>query len=519
MYEAQRIASERQHFLAEAGEFLASSLDPETALDQLASLAVRHIADWCGVEMVDEHGDLHSVVVAHADEEKVELARQLRERYPVDPRSETGVPNVIRTGTTEVYPEVTDEMLAAAAQDEGHLRNLRELGLRSAMIVPLRARGRVLGAITFVASSPDRRYGDEDVELAEDLARRAALAVDNAMLFRREHEAAVILQRSLLPDSVPAHHDGIEFDVRYRPAGPGVAVGGDWYDIVLLDGGAVGLTIGDVAGRGLIAASIMGRIRPALRAYVLDGHGPAEALERLDRLMKESETPNMATLFHLHYDPKSGFASYVRAGHPPALLRRPTARSRNSVGPAHRRWASSTTSSTRSTRRRFRPEASSHVHGRPHRAPRDQPWRRARPAETVLGGLRRGQRMPRLARSEPRPGGCSRRHRDARDGDPGGLISTLPKSDQWPSSQDRAQRRYRASGGVKHDLLVDNGHSQVDFTVVGSGPNGANPHHEAGDRTIEDGDMIVLDFGGLKDGYGSDTLRTYPRRRAERRGA
>ena len=154
--------------------------------------------------MVDEHGDLHSVVVAHADEEKVELARQLRERYPVDPRSETGVPNVIRTGITEVYPEVTDEMLVAAAQDEEHLRYLRELGLRSAMIVPLRARGRVLGAITFVASSPDRRYDDADVELAEDLARRAALAVDNAMLFHREHEAAVILQRSLLPDSVPA---------------------------------------------------------------------------------------------------------------------------------------------------------------------------------------------------------------------------------------------------------------------------------------------------------------------------
>ena len=98
-------------------------------------------------------------------------------------------------------------------------------------------------------------------------------------------------------------------------------MGGDWYDIVQLDDGAVGLTIGDVAGRGLIAASVMGRIRPALRAYVLDGHGPAEALERLDRLMKESATPNMATLFHLHYDPKNGSASYVRAGHPPALLR------------------------------------------------------------------------------------------------------------------------------------------------------------------------------------------------------
>ena len=321
-YEAERIAGGRQRFLAEAGELLTRSLDPEMALDQLASLAVQHIADWCGVEMVDERGSLHSVVVAHADEARVELARRLRERYPVDPRSETGVPNVIRTGQTEVYPEVTDEILAEAAQDETHLRFLRELGLRSVMIVPLRARGRVLGAITFVASSPERRYNDADVELAEDLARRAALAVDNAMLFRREHEAALVLQRSLLPDSVPSLHDGIQFDVRYRPAGPGVAVGGDWYDIVLLDDGTVGLTIGDVAGRGLRAASVMGRIRPALRAYVLDGHGPAEALERLDRLMKENPVSQMATVLHLHYDPGARSARYVRAGHPPALLRR-----------------------------------------------------------------------------------------------------------------------------------------------------------------------------------------------------
>ena len=333
MYEAERLAGERQKFLAEAGELLTSSLDPETSLERLASLAVGHIADWCGIEMVDERGDLHSVVVAHADPGKVDLARSLRERYPVDPRSDTGVPNVIRTGTTELYPEVSEEMLVAAAEDDEHLRYLRELGLRSAMIVPLRARGRVFGAITFVASSPERRYDDGDVELAEDLARRAALAVDNAMLFHREHEAAVVLQRSLLPDSVPTSHQGIEFDVRYRPAGPGVAVGGDWYDIVLLDDGSVSLTIGDVAGRGLTAASVMGRIRPALRAYVLDGHGPAEALERLDRLMKEAPSPEMTTLFHLHFDPAAGSGRYVRAGHPPALLRLPDGSIEQLTGP------------------------------------------------------------------------------------------------------------------------------------------------------------------------------------------
>jgi len=321
LFEAERLVAERQTFLAEAGELLAESLDPEAALRRLANLAVRHVADWCGVELVEEDGSLRTVAVAHVDESRARIARELRERYPVDPEAETGVPNVIRTGTTELYPEVTDEMLVDAAKDEEHLRLLREIGLGSAMLVPLTARGRVFGAISFVASDPDRPYDEDDVAFAEDLARRAALAVDNAMLFMREHEAAVTLQRSLLPESLPQSRDGIEFDARYRPAALGLEVGGDWYEVVVADEGPVVLTIGDVAGRGIRAASIMGRLRPALRAYVLDGHGPSEAVRRLDRLMKEQGRAEMTTLFHLQYDPATRRAAYVRAGHPPALLR------------------------------------------------------------------------------------------------------------------------------------------------------------------------------------------------------
>jgi len=322
LFEAERLVAERQTFLAEAGELLAESLDPETALQRLASLAVRHVADWCGVELVGDDGSLRNVAVAHADESRTGLARELRERYPIDPEAETGVPNVIRTGTTELYPEVADEMLVDAAKDEEHLRLLRELGLGSAMVVPLKARGRVIGAISFVASDPDRPYDEDDVAFAEDLARRAALAVDNAMLFMREHEAAVTLQRSLLPESLPPSREGIEFDARYRPAALGLEVGGDWYEVVVVaDDGPVVVTIGDVAGRGIRAASIMGRLRQALRAYVLDGHAPGEAVRRLDRLMKEQGPVEMTTLFHLQYDPATGRAAYVRAGHPPALLR------------------------------------------------------------------------------------------------------------------------------------------------------------------------------------------------------
>ncbi len=319
-YELQRIAEQRQRLLGEVGELLASSLDPDEALGRLAEAAVEHIADWCGIDLIDEEQKLHNVAVAHAEPAFVELARDFQRRYPADPEAQTGAPNVIRTGRPELYPEVTDEMLADAAGDPEHLRLMRELGIASAMIVPLKARGRVMGAMTLVASDPERGYDETDVEFAQDLARRAALAIDNATLFRREHEAALTLQRSLLPRSLP-EIEGIELAALYEPAAPGLEVGGDWYEVSASEG-RVSVTIGDVAGRGIRAAAIMGRIRSALRAYVLDGHGPAEALRRLDHLMQEAPEMEMATILHLDLDLGSRTGTYVRAGHPPGLLRK-----------------------------------------------------------------------------------------------------------------------------------------------------------------------------------------------------
>ena len=325
LYEASRLAAERLSFLAEASELLARSLDPDEALRQLAELAVQRFADWCGVELVEESGALRSVAVAHTDPRRVELAQELRARYPVDPHSATGVAGVIRSGESELHTEIGDEMLVAAARDPEHLRLMRELGLRSAMVVPLTARGRTIGALTLVAAESGRRFDQVDLDLAEDLARRAALAIDNSMLFRREHEAAVILQRSLLPESLP-EVEGLRFAARYEPAAAGLEVGGDWYEVVRSDDGTIGLTIGDVAGRGIRAASVMGRIRPALRGLIANGHRPAEAMERLDSLVKEADRPEMTTVFHLRYDPGDASGEYVRAGHPPGLLRHPDGR-------------------------------------------------------------------------------------------------------------------------------------------------------------------------------------------------
>jgi len=174
---------EAQRLLAEAGAVLSSSLDYRATLESLARLAVPRLADWCAVDMVEEDGSTERLAVAHQDPEKVAWAHELQERYPPDPEAPRWVPKVLRTGRPEFYPEITDEMLVAVARDEGHLRIMREIGFTSAIVVPLVARERALGAITLVSAESGRRYEESDLGLAEELARRAALAVENAGLY------------------------------------------------------------------------------------------------------------------------------------------------------------------------------------------------------------------------------------------------------------------------------------------------------------------------------------------------
>ncbi|MDQ3135384.1 MAG: GAF domain-containing sensor histidine kinase, partial [Acidobacteriota bacterium] len=175
-------AEQAQRFLAEASRELASSLDYQTTLTRVARMAVPALADWCTVDVVED-GALKRLTVAHVDPAKVEWASELQKHYPDDPNAQQGVPNVLRTGKTELYPEIPDALLAAAAKDAEHLRLMREIGFTSAIVTPLVAHGRTLGAISFITTESGRRYGPEDVALAENLAARAALAIDNARLY------------------------------------------------------------------------------------------------------------------------------------------------------------------------------------------------------------------------------------------------------------------------------------------------------------------------------------------------
>ena len=174
---------EAQRFLAEASEVLSSSLDYRATLSNVARLAVPTLADWCGVDVLEEDGSLERLAVAHQDPQKVELAHELQERYPPDPDAPYGVHQVLRTGEAQMMSEIPPELIERAARDEKHREMLRQLGLNSYMTIPLIARHRTLGAITLVYAESGRRYGEQDLGLAKDLARRAALAVDNSRLY------------------------------------------------------------------------------------------------------------------------------------------------------------------------------------------------------------------------------------------------------------------------------------------------------------------------------------------------
>ena len=186
---ARKQAQEAASYLAKATELLASSADYNTTLGQVARLIVPHFADWCGISMLDESGTPQQLAVAHADPAKIEWAHELNKRYPPDPHALTGVPQVIRTGKPELYPDIPEELLVAGTQDEEHLRIIRELGFKSAMIVPLATSQGVLGAITVVSAEGSRRYTSDDLDFLSELARRAALAVENSLLHKAEHDA------------------------------------------------------------------------------------------------------------------------------------------------------------------------------------------------------------------------------------------------------------------------------------------------------------------------------------------
>lgn len=307
-------------FLADASAELSSSLDYRSTLAKVASLCVPVLADWCAVDMA-ERDRLTTLAVAHTDPAKVAWAWELQRRYPPDPDAPTGAPNVIRTGVSEIYEEISDEMLVAGARDSEHLRLARELNLRSAIVVPLRVRDRTLGAITLIRAESDRRYTADDLAVAEDLGRRAAMAIDNAELHSVTRDVARQLQLAVLPDRLD-RIPGWEVATHYEPGGRG-EIGGDFYDAVPLPGGRIAVFVGDVMGHGIPAAAAMAQLRSSVRALLSIDVSPASVMGRLDKMFELLDIVQLVSIVYAVIDRERGEITVANAGHyPPYLVRR-----------------------------------------------------------------------------------------------------------------------------------------------------------------------------------------------------
>jgi anti-anti-sigma factor len=311
-------AEDTQRFLAETSKVLVASLDLDRTLDAVAQAAVPDLADWCIVFVLDEADVLRPVAIAHADPTREAQLWELARRDPTDSDGPSAIAHVVSTARSQLLDEAPAFLLPAATRSEQE-DLFRELGFRSAAVVPLRARGRTLGGLALVSTESARRFEDADLRVAEDLANRCALAADNARLYRHEHSVAETLQRSLLPDRLP-DIVGVELAARYLPGGAGVDVGGDWYDAIQSPDGTVNLVIGDVAGRGVRAAATMGQLRTAARAYTLEGSSPATILGMVNRLAHAAGFSDMATALCVAYDPTTCRVRIANAGHLPPLV-------------------------------------------------------------------------------------------------------------------------------------------------------------------------------------------------------
>lgn len=322
---AEAVAARRRlSLLAAAGPELSASLDYRGTLDSVARIVVPDLADWCLLDVIGENGEVQQLAAAHADPEKEELLRRLKDhrRFGEDDPGSTA--RVLNTGESVLVREVSAVFTEGGYISGEHLDIVRELAPRSVMCVPLLARGRTIGAMTLVSSDPDRRYDEEDLALAENLAYRCALAADNARLYSERSEIAHTLQRSLLPPNLP-EIPGVEVGAEYLPVGEANEVGGDFYDLIDVPNDGWICTIGDVRGKGAEAAAVTALARYTIRAVTMRTDRPSEVLAALNEAMlRQLPEERFCTVACVRLEPldeSPGVGAKVsRAGHPPPLV-------------------------------------------------------------------------------------------------------------------------------------------------------------------------------------------------------
>jgi PAS domain S-box-containing protein len=311
-----------ERFLSDSSRLLVAAIDYESTLDNIVHVAVPSIADWCAVDIVNARGAIENVALAQADPSGLERAERLRPHYPPPSDSAGGVAKVIATGEPELYSELGADELATVASSPEHLELLRLIDPRSMIIVPMGVRGRVIGAITFCTAESRRRLDRRDLELALELGRRSAMAVENARLYEERSHIARTLQRSLLPPALP-HIPGVEVAARFRPAGEGYDVGGDFYDVFKTGNSGWGVVIGDVCGKGPEAAALTGLARHTVRAAAMQEDDPSRILNLLgEAILRERPGSEFCTAVYgrLEVDTTNTQMTIACGGHPPPLL-------------------------------------------------------------------------------------------------------------------------------------------------------------------------------------------------------
>lgn len=319
-------AADRLAFLADASMALTASLDFEQTVDAVTSLLVPRLADWCTLVLLED-GALTPVGIAHTDPDKTRWAWQLVRAYPSRTDAPHGDANVLRTGVSELYPVMPDELLTAAAVDDEHLRLLREVGMRSAMAVPLPGRSGVIGVLSVIYAESGRQFAPDDVPFVEDVARRAALALEAARVLRDQtgrlaevSRVADAAQRAILA-APPAKVGPVALAARYTSAAAEALVGGDLYETVGRTG-AVRMLIGDVRGKGLTAVRTATIVLGEFRASAADLDDLRDVARQMDRRVRAylgDEDFVTALLLEVRDD---GTFTVASCGHPPALLAR-----------------------------------------------------------------------------------------------------------------------------------------------------------------------------------------------------
>ncbi|MBX3286774.1 MAG: SpoIIE family protein phosphatase [Actinobacteria bacterium] len=333
LLEAERLARAeaeaargRLAVLADASDRFSATLDPDAVVASLAEVCVPQLADVCLVDVLDEHGQLQEVRGAALDDASLADVRELRRR-----RAELGGVNGVYSearvaGRREsvLIEELVDDDFRRASEDDDHLALFRRFGARSSMVVPMVARGRVIGVLSLLVNRTDRRFDAAQLALAEELAARAALALENGRLYASRHRVARSLQAALLPPALP-EIPWLELGARYRVAESDVEIGGDFYDVMEVGPDAWGVVVGDVCGRGPDAAALTGLVRHSVRTAVIRERAPSGVLGQTnDAVLDQIDDARFCTAAYLRVERSAGGARVQAssAGHPrPVLLR------------------------------------------------------------------------------------------------------------------------------------------------------------------------------------------------------